>query len=219
MLCGITVRWAVKGRWTSAYLSLRILEQGRLLEWKHLLQMGTFNVLNGILSLKPRDKVAMLDDNTIEIFLRNLHGKGLSSQGREMLLFASSNVAAVKSRANQQYEHLLTKTHVTYSVKPQWTSSFIYMDIQGNKDHLIIWMRTHEPKWIPHSIYNDELSIFKLQVWKTKNSYLGFFGKKVTMNTFLRLPATNHQYKSIRRKYPLEPRVVSRYTNNISFHW
>ena len=58
------------------------------------------------------------------------------------------------------------------------------MDIQGNKDHLIIWMRSLEPNWIPHKIYNDELSLFKqwLQTWKIKDTYLGFFGKKVAIN-------------------------------------
>ena len=35
------------------------------------------------------------------------------------------------------------------------------MDIQGNRDHLIISMRSQEPTWIPHRIYNDELSLFK----------------------------------------------------------
>ena len=72
--------------------------------------MWALSVLNGILGLQPRDKAAMLDDNAIEFFLRNLHEIGLSSQRREMLLFVSSKVAATKSRANQQYEHLLTKT-------------------------------------------------------------------------------------------------------------
>ena len=52
----------------------------------------------------------MLDDNTIEFFLRNLYEMGLSSQRREMLLFVSSDVAAMTSRANQQCEHLLIKT-------------------------------------------------------------------------------------------------------------
>ena len=38
--------------------------------------VGTYSVLNGILGLQPRDKVAMLNDNTIEFFLRNLHEIG-----------------------------------------------------------------------------------------------------------------------------------------------
>ena len=75
-----------------------------------LITMWALSVLNGILYLQPRDKAAMLDDNTIEFFLRNLHEIGLSYQRREMLLFVSSNVDAMTLRANQQYEHLLTKT-------------------------------------------------------------------------------------------------------------
>ena len=72
--------------------------------------MWALSVLNGILGSQPCDKAAMLDDNTIELFLRNLYEIGLSSQRREMLLFVSSNVAAMTSRANQQCEHLLLKT-------------------------------------------------------------------------------------------------------------
>ena len=69
----------------------------------------TTRALNDILGDKAAN--SMLDDNAIEFFLRNLHEIGLSSQRREMLLFMSSNLAAVTSRANQQYhEHLLTKT-------------------------------------------------------------------------------------------------------------
>ena len=45
-----------------------------------------------------------------DFFLRNLYEIGLSSQRRKMLLFVSSNVAAMTSRANQQCEHLLIKT-------------------------------------------------------------------------------------------------------------
>ena len=60
--------------------------------------------------MQPRDKVAMLNDNTKEFFLRNLHKIGLSSQWREMLLLVSSSMAAMTSRGNQQYDHLLTKT-------------------------------------------------------------------------------------------------------------
>ena len=63
-----------------------------------------------ILGLQPCDKAVMLDDNTIEFFVRNLYEMGLSSQRREMLLFVSSDVAAMTSRANQQCEHLLIKT-------------------------------------------------------------------------------------------------------------
>ena len=72
--------------------------------------MWALSVLNGILGSQPCDKGAMLDDNTIEFFLRNLYEMGLSSRRREMLLFVSSNVAVMTSRANQQCEHLLLKT-------------------------------------------------------------------------------------------------------------
>ena len=63
-----------------------------------------------ILGLQPCDKAVMLDDNTIEFFVRNLYEMGLNSQRRETLLFVSSDVATMTSRANQQYEHLLIKT-------------------------------------------------------------------------------------------------------------
>ena len=75
-----------------------------------VITMWALSVLNGILGSQPRDKEAMLNDKTIEIFLRNLHEIGLSSRWREMLLFVSSNVAPMTSRGNQQYDHLLTKT-------------------------------------------------------------------------------------------------------------
>ena len=72
--------------------------------------MWALSILNGILGLQPHDKAAMLNGSTIEFFLRNLHEIGLSSQWREMLLFMSSNAAAMTSRGDQQYDHLLTKT-------------------------------------------------------------------------------------------------------------
>ena len=59
-----------------------------------VITMWALSVLNGLLGLQPRDKAAMLDDNAIEFFVRNLHEIGLSSQRREMLLFVSSKVAA-----------------------------------------------------------------------------------------------------------------------------
>ena len=63
-----------------------------------VITMWALSVLNGILGSQPRDKVAMLNDNTIEFFMRNLHEIGLSSQWRKMFLFVSSNVAAMTSR-------------------------------------------------------------------------------------------------------------------------
>ena len=71
----------------------------------------------------------MLNDNTIEFFLRNLHEIGFSSQRREMLLFVSSNVATMTSRANQQCEHFLTKTpskEVQQSIKTINEYSYIF---------------------------------------------------------------------------------------------
>ena len=38
-----------------------------------VITMWALSVLNGTLGLQPRNKAAMLDDNTIELFLRNLH--------------------------------------------------------------------------------------------------------------------------------------------------
>ena len=63
--------------------------------------MWALSVLNGILGSQPHDKVSMLNDNTIEFFLRSLLDIGLSSQWREMLLFVSSDVATMTSRGNQ----------------------------------------------------------------------------------------------------------------------
>ena len=75
-----------------------------------VITMWALSVFNGILGSQPRDKVSMLNDNTIVFFLRSLHDIGLSSQWREMLLFVSSNVAATTSCGNQQYDHVLTRT-------------------------------------------------------------------------------------------------------------
>ena len=58
-----------------------------------------------ILGLQPRDKEAMFEVNTkVFIFLRRIYMKiKFSSQKRDMLLFLTTNMAAVTSRANQQY--------------------------------------------------------------------------------------------------------------------
>ena len=57
-----------------------------------------------ILGLQPRDKAAMLGVNTIEFFFsRSIYMKiEFTSQRREMLLFLTTNTAAVTSPANQQ---------------------------------------------------------------------------------------------------------------------
>ena len=69
----------------------------------------TFSVISirfciaSILGLQPRDKAAMLGVKT-KNFSRRIHKKiAFSSQRREMLLFSTINMAAVTSRANQQY--------------------------------------------------------------------------------------------------------------------
>ena len=62
-----------------------------------------------ILGLQPRDKAAMLGVNTIEFFSGRIYMKIVfSSQGREMLLFLTTNMAAVTSRANQQWNIEMT---------------------------------------------------------------------------------------------------------------
>ena len=54
-----------------------------------------------IRGLQLRDKAAMLGVNTIEFFSGRIYMKIVfSSQGREMLLFLTTNMAAVTSRAN-----------------------------------------------------------------------------------------------------------------------
>ena len=65
-----------------------------------VISIRALSVLNEILGSQPRDKAAMLNDNTIDFFLRNLHEIELLSQWREMLLLVSSNVAAMTSRGN-----------------------------------------------------------------------------------------------------------------------
>ena len=67
-----------------------------------LITMWALSVLNGILGLPPCDKAVMLDDNTIEFSLRDLYEILLIFLRREILLFVSSNVVAMTSRANQQ---------------------------------------------------------------------------------------------------------------------
>ena len=65
-------------------------------------------VAKKIFGLQPRDEVAMLvvvyncgQYNRI-FFSKNFHEKGFSSQRRKMLLFLTTNMAAVMSRANPQ---------------------------------------------------------------------------------------------------------------------
>ena len=65
-----------------------------------VISIRALSVLNEILGSQPRDKAAMLNDNAIDFFLRNLHEIELRSQWREMLLLVSSNVAAMTSRGN-----------------------------------------------------------------------------------------------------------------------
>ena len=48
-----------------------------------VITMWALSVLNGILGSQPRDKVSMLNDNTVEFFLRSLLEIGLSSQWRD----------------------------------------------------------------------------------------------------------------------------------------
>ena len=56
-----------------------------------------------ILGLQPRDKADMLGVNTIEFLCRRIYTKmEFSSQRRKMLLFLTTNMATVTSRANQQ---------------------------------------------------------------------------------------------------------------------
>ena len=62
-----------------------------------------------IRGLQPRDKAAMLGVNTIEFFSGRIYMKIVfSSQGREMLLFLTTNMAAVTSRANQKWNIEMT---------------------------------------------------------------------------------------------------------------
>ena len=57
-----------------------------------------------ILGLQPRDKAAMLGGQYNRVFSRRISMKTeFSSHRREMLLFLTANMAAVTSRANQQY--------------------------------------------------------------------------------------------------------------------
>ena len=80
----------------------------------------------------PRDKAAMLGVNTTEFCSRNIYMKiELTSQRREMLLFLTTNMAAVKSRANQQFFFLFLAVLVrtcpfdgcSLCVSPCWSQS------------------------------------------------------------------------------------------------
>ena len=64
--------------------------------------------LEGILGLQPRDEAAILGVKTIKFdSLRIFMKMELTSQRREMLLFLTTNMAVVTSRANQEYERVL----------------------------------------------------------------------------------------------------------------
>ena len=52
-----------------------------------------------ILGSQPRDKSAMLVVDTIKLFSKNFHENGFSSQGTEMVLSLTTNIAAVTSPA------------------------------------------------------------------------------------------------------------------------
>ena len=59
-----------------------------------------------ILGLQPREKAAMLGDQYNRIFSRRIYMKiEFSFQTREMLLFLTTNMAAMTSRANQLNAH------------------------------------------------------------------------------------------------------------------
>ena len=67
--------------------------------------------MTDILGLQPRDKAAMLGVSTIELFSRRIEMKmEVTSQRREMLLFLTTNKAAVTSPANQQYTRFQLKS-------------------------------------------------------------------------------------------------------------
>ena len=65
-----------------------------------------------ILGLEPRAKAVMLVVHTI-IFFRRIYMKmEFISQRRGMLLFLTTNIATVTSRANRQYDMYLVIRHV-----------------------------------------------------------------------------------------------------------
>ena len=64
--------------------------------------------VEGILGWKPRDEAAILRVKTIKSdSLRIFIKIELTFQRREMLLFLTTNMAVVTSRANQEYERVL----------------------------------------------------------------------------------------------------------------
>ena len=79
---------------------------------------------------------AMLGVNTVAFFLEEFYIKTeFCSQSREMLLFLTTNMAAVMSHANQQYGHLWDRPYVPCwdHVGGQYSSIFsriIYMKIE-----------------------------------------------------------------------------------------
>ena len=81
------------------------------------LLMSLRSILDGILGLQPRNKVTMLVVvNTIKFFSNNLHETGFCSQRREMLLFLTTNMAAVTSPTHQQISLRLTEiVHFVYA--------------------------------------------------------------------------------------------------------
>ena len=64
--------------------------------------------MEGILGWKPRDEAAILGVKTIKYdSLRIFIKMELTFQRTEMLLFMTTNMAVVTSRANQEYERVL----------------------------------------------------------------------------------------------------------------
>ena len=71
--------------------------------WSKLNNLFLYQSYRSTIGLQPRDKAAMLGINTIEYFSPRIYVKiEFTSQGREMLLFLTTTLAAVLSRVNQQ---------------------------------------------------------------------------------------------------------------------
>ena len=106
-----------------------------------------------IIGLQPRDKAAMLGVNTIAFFSQRIYVKiEFSSQRREILLFLTTNMAAVTSRK----KHAITeKWKYTFCCSlRENTHSFVWNGDQQREDTFIsAKKRTFAPK-------SDSITIF-----------------------------------------------------------
>ena len=134
-----------------------------------------------ILGLEPRAKAVMLVVHTI-IFFRRIYMKmEFISQRREMLLFLTTNIATVTSRANRQYDMYLVIRQVVDKQRYWFFESCSTLNLfcvflvkithLERRPYLVIWKNHAKPlsrvsgsvfnKIVKHKIVNTQMNATK----------------------------------------------------------